>query len=86
MLFRDTTGDPHIESAHREIQAQSRDALLGLVPSRNRVDAELAWEVLRSVLQGLALWWYEHPEVPRKKIVKAALDGLWAGYERSLQV
>ena len=84
MLFRDTTGDPHIERAHKEIQTQSREALLPLIPLRDRVDVELAWEVLRGVLQGLALWWYEHPGVPRAKVVKAALDAVWTGYERRI--
>jgi AcrR family transcriptional regulator len=86
MLFRDTTGDPHIEAAHRRIQVQSRDALLPLVQKRPTVDAELAWEALRAVLQGLALWWYDHPDVPRRKVVAAAVAAVWTGYERRLQV
>jgi hypothetical protein len=46
------------------------------------VDLELAWETLRAVLQGLALWWADHPEVPRARVVSAAMNMLWIGYER----
>lgn len=96
MLFRDTTGDPHIEALHRDIQERSRAALMPLVA--REVDAvpvveglsgadtlELAWEVLRAVLQGLALWWYEHPRVPRGQIVAAAMNAMWIGFGRMLQ-
>jgi len=37
------------------------------------------------VLQGLALWWYEHPDVPRRKIVEAALDAIWGAYTSLFQ-
>ena len=30
---------------------------------------EMAWEAVRSLLQGLALWWYEHQRVPRAQVV-----------------
>src|SRR5687768_9810060 len=87
MLFRDTTGDPHIEAVHREIQVQSRAALLPLVADvgvDDALEAELAWEALRAVLQGLALWWYEHPDVPRERVVASAMNAVWLGFERFL--
>jgi len=43
---------------------------------------ELAWEVMRSVLQGLALWWYDHQAVPRERIVASAMNAVWIGFER----
>jgi AcrR family transcriptional regulator len=92
MLFRDTTGDPDIAAAHRQIQDRSRAELLPLVVAlaAPQVDlggphaVELAWETMRAVLQGLALWWYEHPEVPRETIVTSALNAIWIGLERFL--
>lgn len=38
-------------------------------------EAELAplGEIIRSSLTGLALWWLEHPEVPRAIVVAAML-------------
>jgi len=91
MLFRDTTGDPAIAAVHREIQLRSRTALLPLVADEasaahvelgGDVAVELAWEALRAVLQGLALWWQEHPEVPRDLVVATAMNSLWLGLER----
>jgi hypothetical protein len=43
---------------------------------------EMAWEVFRAVLQGLALWWNEHPHVPRAQVVATAMNALWVGFER----
>jgi AcrR family transcriptional regulator len=93
MLFRDTTGVPEIEAIHREVAASSRAAVLPLL-ARERaaqqiagtadpVAMELLWELVRCVLQGLALWWYEHQEVPRERIVATAMNALWIGFERA---
>jgi len=43
---------------------------------------DMAWEVFRAVLQGLALWWNEHPDVPRAQVVTTAMNALWIGFER----
>ena len=93
MLFRDTTGDPAIEAIHRDVAASSRAAVLPLlarqpgaqqiVGTADPVAMELLWEVVRSVLQGLALWWYEHQEVPRAQLVETAMNALWIGFERA---
>jgi AcrR family transcriptional regulator len=89
MLFRETTGDPEVQAIPRQVAAQSRAALLPLlaseaggadIPDLETVD--MAWEVFRGVLQGLALWWYEHQHVPREQVVATAMNGLWIGFER----
>jgi AcrR family transcriptional regulator len=91
MLFRDTTGDPEIAALHAEVQARSRAAALPFLarePGAENIagaDAEameMAWEVFRAVLQGLALWWNEHPDVPREQVVATAMNALWLGFER----
>jgi AcrR family transcriptional regulator len=91
MLFRDTTGDPEIEAAHRKIQEESRAALLPLVATEagaagvelaGAAEVEMAWEALRGVMQGLALWWYDRPDVPRERIVAATMNAIWLGFER----
>jgi AcrR family transcriptional regulator len=95
MLFRDTTGDPDVEAIHREVAAESRARMLplfarepGVAQVAGSSDPEaidLAWEVIRAVLQGLAVWWYEHPHVPRERIVATAMNALWLGFERAQQ-
>jgi AcrR family transcriptional regulator len=93
MLFRDTTGDPATEAIHREVAAASRAAVLPLL-ARERaartiagaddpVAMEMLWEVVRAALQGLALWWYDHQDVPRQDVVATAMNALWIGFERA---
>jgi len=43
---------------------------------------DMAWEVVRAVLQGLAVWWYGHQHVPRDRVVTTAMNALWLGFER----
>ena len=91
MLFRDTTGEPAVQAAHAEVIAQSRAAITPLFLAQPGIDElvgadsdglDMAWEVMRAVLQGLALWWYEHQHVPRAQVVATAMNALWIGFER----
>lgn len=94
MLFRDTTGDPEIAAMHLEVAARSRDAILPLLAAEPGAEGvagsvegeglDMAWVVLRGVLQGLAIWWHEHPQVPRERVVATAMNALWVGFERVL--
>lgn len=91
MYFQESTGDPDARAAHRAIQAQGRAALgaiLGAEPNAERIagasDAgslKMAAEVIRAGLAGLAIWWDEHPHVPRERIVETAMNVLWTGFE-----
>jgi AcrR family transcriptional regulator len=93
MLFQDTSGDPGVQEIHREVAAQSRAALLPLLarePGAHEIAGsaepealDMVWEILRAVLQGLALWWYEHQHVPREQVVATAMNALWIGFDRA---
>ncbi len=92
MLFRDTTGDPEIAAVQAEVAAASRAAVMPLAAAEAGVldlseaagppALEMLWEVLRGVLQGLAVWWADHREVPREQVVATAMNTLWIGLER----
>lgn len=92
MFFRETTGEPEVQAIHREVQDQARAALgaiLGreqgaenIAGSSDPLALEMAAEVMRSGLTGLAIWWSEHPEVPREQIVATAINLFWIGFER----
>jgi AcrR family transcriptional regulator len=93
MLFRDTTGEPAVRAIHDEVIAQSRAAVMPLFLRERGIEdvaaaeteaLDMAWEVMRAVLQGLALWWYEHRHVPREQVVATAMNALWIGFERVL--
>jgi AcrR family transcriptional regulator len=95
MLFRETTGDPAIAAMHAEVAAASRAAVMPLAAAEPGVldlgatggeeTLEMIWEVLRGVLQNLAMWWCDHPGVPRERVVGVAVNSLWIGLERVQQ-
>lgn len=85
MFFRETTGDPDAVAAHRRVQEESQRALgeiLGTEQPGERLELEMAAEVMRAGLTGLAIWWTEHPEVTREQIVATAMNTIWLGFER----
>ena len=91
MLFRDTTGEPEVEAMRRDVAAEHRAAILPLmwqepllvtISGGDDLDLEMAWEVIRSALQGLAMWWHEHQDVPRERVVALAMSAVWVGFER----
>ena len=92
LLFRAPSGDAEVEAVHAEVAAASSSAVMrlfaaepgaeNLAGSLDAAGIEMAWVVLRGVLQGLALWWVDHPEVPRERVVATAINALWLGFER----
>ena len=93
MFFRGVSEDAEAQAVHREIQAQARVALgvlLAQEPGTDRIAGaddqesyEMAAEILRSGLTGLAMWWADHPHVPREQIVRTAVNVVWTGLERA---
>ena len=93
MYFREAAGDRDAVAVQQEIHAQARVAL-GIVLARepgaagyaggaDQETIEMAGEVVRAGLAGLALWWHDHPHVPRDRIVRTAYNVLWVGFERT---
>ena len=84
MLFKDTTGDAELLAFHRELHAGARAANVALLraePELQIDDARLEplAELIRAAVTGLALWWAEHPEVPRATLVDLSADLLARG-------
>ncbi|HEY4428112.1 MAG TPA: TetR/AcrR family transcriptional regulator [Solirubrobacteraceae bacterium] len=92
MFFRETTGIPEVRTIHGDIAADANHALAeilgGLSGSANLMAdgappaLAMAAEVIRGGLTELAIWWSEHPEVPREQIVATAMNTVWIGFER----
>lgn len=92
LIFRQLGGDPETDPVHAEVAGDSSAAVMplfaaepgseNLAGSLDPAGMEMAWVVLRGVLQGLALWWSDHPEVPRERVVATAMNALWVGFER----
>jgi AcrR family transcriptional regulator len=92
MFFTETTGDPEAQAIHREVRAQNLTAL-GAMAGREmggedvadgveQEAYEMVAEVMRAGLVGLAIWWSDHPHVPREQIVATAVNTIWIGMER----
>lgn len=89
MFFIDTTGEPEIAAIHEQVSAVGVVALGAIVggeaggyESAGPVNHEMAAAIMRAGLAGLAIWWSDHPDVPRDQVVAAAVNVLWNGMER----
>ncbi len=89
MLFRDPPTDDEIAAVHARIHRHGTAAIAGLIHlapvlhlpagvARERGDEMLA-RAMKSTNDGLAAWWYEHPEVPREQVVEVAIGLCWRG-------
>jgi AcrR family transcriptional regulator len=82
MLFRDHSGDDEIRERRLLVSVRAREVLAGFIAERAvsplpPEQIEPTAEVLTSGLAGLALWWFDHPDVP--KHVVAAVAGRISG-------
>ena len=92
MYFQETTGDPdgarrstrrfRPRAARRSAPFWAHEPGAANIAGADRVGLEMAAEVMRAGLTGLAIWWIDHPEVPRERIVETAINALWIGFER----
>jgi AcrR family transcriptional regulator len=95
VLFRDASADPEVAAVHAAAATNSRNAILPLFAAEPGAaelagsiegeGLEMAWVVLRGILQGLAIWWTDNPDVPRERVVATAMNALWLGFERVQQ-
>jgi AcrR family transcriptional regulator len=88
VLFQDATGDAEIRALQHELRRRQRAADMALLrefaPQLPEPELEPLGEIIRSSLTGLALWWLEHPAVPRSAVVTAMLRmtrGMLAGVD-----
>jgi AcrR family transcriptional regulator len=77
MLFRDSSGDDEIRERRRQVSLRAREVLAGFIAARPgshmpREQIEPTAELLSSGLAGLALWWIDHPDVPKPVVAAVA--------------
>jgi AcrR family transcriptional regulator len=77
MLFRDSSGDDEIRERRRRVSLRAREVLAGFIAERagSRLPPEQIQptaEALTSGLAGLALWWIDHPDVPKPTVAAVA--------------
>jgi AcrR family transcriptional regulator len=77
MLFRDSSGDDEIREVRRQVSLRAREVLAGFIAERAgphipAEEVEPTAELLTSGLAGLALWWIDHPDVPKPVVAAVA--------------
>ena len=76
MLFRDTTGDDEIKERRLGVSERAREVLAGFIASGPAAlptrEVEPTAELLTGGLAALALWWIEHPDVPKQVVLDVA--------------
>lgn len=92
LLFRDPPSDPDIAAAYGRIQQGATAGIAEFIraaaptsflddPEADR-DLEMIAQLLRTAQNGLAAWWYEHPQTPRAVLVDRVVEFAWLGLER----
>jgi AcrR family transcriptional regulator len=91
VLFVTPRTDPELLASSQRVQAQvTKDvarvlaAEPGLAGGRDGRRLELYAEFLKQGVNGLAEWWAEHPDAPRRALVNAAMDIAWDGLRARL--
>jgi AcrR family transcriptional regulator len=77
MLFRDSSGDEDIRALRHRVSLRAREVLAAFVADQAGAwmppeQVEPTAELLSSGLAGLALWWIDHPDVPKAVLVEVA--------------
>lgn len=89
LIFRDPPGDPAIAAVHIRIHRSATAGIAAFLdisapgflrddPSRGET-LEMFAELLKMTLNGMANWWYEHPQIERAEVVERVLDFCWRG-------
>jgi AcrR family transcriptional regulator len=89
MLFRDPPADDETAAVHARIHRQGAAAITRLIRRVPALDLpaglsretanEMLAQAIKSSNDGLAAWWYEHPEVTREQVVAIAVGLAWQG-------
>jgi AcrR family transcriptional regulator len=86
LLLRDPPSDPQLREFHSDLQRRARRAMASLIgadritnPAR-RERKEMLAEMLRNSIAGLAGWWYDNPDVPRRRLVDTVMALDWFGH------
>ena len=93
MLFRDAV-EPDVAEILASVQRQAAAAVAGMIatepraekpsgdPDRDFQAIEMVGQQLTGAVQSLAIWWGDHPEVPREVLVDSVMNFAWIGLER----
>ena len=93
VLFTPPTGEPELLEAARRVQAEATASIAAMLDAEPELLAGardrkrrlvLFAEFFKQGVHGLAIWWTDHPRVPRDVLVDATMDLLWLGLRAHL--
>jgi AcrR family transcriptional regulator len=77
LLFTPITGDPEVGEAQRELYERQRATQAALLrefaPTLEAAELEPMAEMTRASLAALGLWWLDHPDADRERLVAVLL-------------
>jgi hypothetical protein len=90
ILFLDPAPDREVAEVQRQIQEQATKRLAEVIVARvrglkvstrirRREADELIAQAGKSALNGLAVWWWDRPELKADALAAVAMDLLWRG-------
>jgi AcrR family transcriptional regulator len=89
MLFRDPPSDPEVAAAYLRLERRATAGIAAFIEAgATRAlaaeedpaqAAEIFAELLKMSQNGLASWWFDHPEVLREEIVERLMQFCWSG-------
>jgi AcrR family transcriptional regulator len=88
-VFRDAA-DPEVADVVDRLQQQATGVIAALMAEASgtppadgaREAVEVHAQLLSGAVQGLANWWYRHPQLPRAALVDRVVEFAWTGLER----
>ncbi|MFL5956206.1 MAG: TetR/AcrR family transcriptional regulator [Solirubrobacterales bacterium] len=92
MIIRDPPVDAKLARLQRTMQDRATETLAAILASDPVAAADSKrdperWmrlaQGLKWATNGLATWWYDHPEAPVEVLVESAMDLCWRGLERT---
>jgi AcrR family transcriptional regulator len=91
MIFRDPPADHAIATVHARIHMHATQGIAAILdnsaPDYLRDDLnreqtlQMFAEMLKMSLNGMAVWWYEHPSAHRSELVQRVMDFCWTGLQ-----
>jgi AcrR family transcriptional regulator len=92
LMFRDPPGNVEVGAVHTRVQTEASEAIAAVLAtdgpglsggdSPESVATAVVAEMIKSSLNGLAAWWWEHREVDRADLTSIATTLLWDGLAR----
>jgi AcrR family transcriptional regulator len=93
LMFRDPPGDGEVGAVHARVQSNASEAIAAVLAAEasgdrprddlsESVATAVVAEMIKSSLDGLAAWWWEHREIARADLASIATALLWDGLAR----